>query len=304
MSAPSSPAEIKSRLSRYQRAQAPPAMVLTKRDKEIVKAVYTYRLLTRTQVETLLFPPDGGQDHATKTSVCQKRLKLLYQHEFLDRIHLPVVPNQGSRPIVYCLAERGAQLVANDLGVDRAAVNWRAKDNEVVFFFLEHTLRINDVRIALSLAAQRHNWTMARWLTERELKSLQERVRDPEQPERSLPIAPDAYFTLEQDDKRASFFLEVDQATEANKRFKAKVRAYLAYVASGRYQERYQTRSLRVLTVTTGEKRLANLVATTKEARGGDLFWFTTFNVATPEQILVEPIWRVAGHDGQRSLIP
>jgi len=295
-------AEASKRLSRYKRAETPPAMVLTERDKEIVKSVYTYRLLTCGQVETLLFSPDGNQDHPTKTSICRKRLKLLYQHEYLDRIHLPIVPNQGSRPVVYCLAEQGAQLVANEQGVERPSVAWRRKDNDVDIYFLDHSLRINDVRIAVTLSAKRDGWVLTRWVTERELKSLGERVRDPARPDRSLPIAPDAYFTLERGDKRASFFLEVDQATEANKRFKAKIQAYLVYVTSGAYQERYQTKSLRVLTVTTGEKRVVNLKSTTEKVEGSDFFWFTTFDLATAEGFLTAPIWRIAGQDGQYAL--
>ena len=296
-------AETPKRLSRYKRAESPPAMVLTDRDKEIVKAVFAYRLLTREQVEILLFSPEGNQDHRTKTSICQKRLKLLYQHQFLDRIHLPIVPNEGSGPIVYCLAEQGAQLVANELGVERSSVGWRRKDNAVDFYFLDHSLRINDVRIAVALAAKRSGWTLTRWLTERELKSLRERVQDPAHPDRTLPVAPDAYFTLEFGDKRASFFLEIDQATEDNKRFKVKVGAYLAYVMSGQYQERYQTKSLRVLTVTTGERRVANLKSTTEKVAGSDFFWFTTVGMATAEKILTAPIWRVAGQDGQHAVI-
>lgn len=295
--------ETPKRLSRYKRAETPPAMLLTERDKEIVKAVYAYRLLSTEQVETLLFSPDGNQDHPTKTSICRKRLKLLYQHEYLDRIHLPLVPNQGSRPTIYCLAEQGAQLIAGIEGAERASVAWRRKDNDVDFYFLEHSLLINDMRIAVALAARRSGWTLTCWLTERELKSLKERVPDPVHPDRTLPIAPDAYFTLELGDKRASFFLEIDQATEANKRFKAKVQAYLAYVTSGQYQERYQTKSLRVLTVTTGERRVANLKSTTEKVAGSDFFWFTTFGMATAEKILTAPIWRVAGQEGRHALI-
>ena len=76
----------KSRLPRFQRASKPPRMVLTARDREIVKAVCCFRVLTLSQIETLLFPPDKGQDHPTKTSRCRLRLKLLYHHGFLARV--------------------------------------------------------------------------------------------------------------------------------------------------------------------------------------------------------------------------
>src|SRR5437870_75067 len=80
----------KRRLPRYRRASAPPRMVLTERDREILRQVYLFRMMTREQVERLLFPPEHGQDHFTKTSKARKRLKLLYHHGFLERIPVPV----------------------------------------------------------------------------------------------------------------------------------------------------------------------------------------------------------------------
>jgi hypothetical protein len=82
-----------------------------------------------------------------------------------------------------------------------------------------------------------------------------------------------------------------------------KVRAYMAYYRSGQYHARYGTRSLRVLTVTTSQKRLANLKASTEQAGGGPMFWFTTFDRVNTENILSAPIWQVAGDKGNHSLI-
>ena len=84
-----------------------------------------------------------------------------------------------------------------------------------------------------------------------------------------VAVIADGYFVLRWRDRKAHFFLEADRATIANKRWMRKVRAYMAYYRSGQYQARYQTRSLRVLTVTTSQKRLANLKAATEQAGGG-----------------------------------
>jgi hypothetical protein len=83
-----------------------------------------------------------------------------------------------------------------------------------------------------------------------------------------------------------------------------KVQAYLEYTRSGKYAERYGTRSLRVLTVTTGEKRLANLKRATEQAGGREMFWFTTVEqVGSGEGLLVAKIWQVAGQEGVSALI-
>jgi len=87
------------------------------------------------------------------------------------------------------------------------------------------------------------------------------------------------------------------------KRWATKVRAYQEYVGTGRYQRRYQARALRVLTVTTGERRLMHLKAATEKAGGGPLFWFTTVQAASREAILTRLIWRVAGWQGEHPLI-
>ncbi len=68
--------------------------------------------------------------------------------------------------------------------------------------------------------------------------------------------------------RRAHFLLEIDRATEANRRWADKVCAYLRYSHSGRYSEKYRARSLRVLAVTTSRKRLDPLKRTTERAGG------------------------------------
>jgi len=88
------------------------------------------------------------------------------------------------------------------------------------------------------------------------------------------------------------------------RRFRDKVLAYQAYIASGQYEKRYGTRSLRVLTVTSGAKRLENLKAEAEEARGGRVFWFTTFDKCLAENVLSEAIWLISSDTEFAPLIP
>ena len=120
---------------------------------------------------------------------------------------------------------------------------------------------------------------------------------------RKVAVIPDGYFILELGERRAHFFLESDRATEANKRWGEKVQAYLEYTRSGQYAARYGARSLRVLTVTTGEKRLANLKRATEQAGGREMFWFSTVEQASEEQVLSAPIWQVGGQEGLQPLV-
>ena len=289
-----------------------PGFRVTNRDIEIVKAVYAYRALTTPQIERLLFPPDNRQDHPTKTSRCQHRLKLLFHAQYLCREEQPQRLSDGRKPLLHFLDENGAQLLARVGEIERSRIAWKRKDNRVSPMFLEHLLATNDVRIAVSLAARRLGMTLERWLDEKTLKS--KAVKDYVEvvlkdknghncQRKKLAVVPDGYFVLSLGGRRGHFFLEIDLATEPGKRWADKVRGYLAYLESGLYQKRYQTRSLRVLTVTTGPKRLENLRQTTQAVGGGSLFWFTTLALAQPATVLSDAIWQRARMEGLHSLI-
>lgn len=308
------PTMKKQRLPRYQRVANPPRMVLTNRDKEIIRQVYLYRLMTREQIEQLLFSPEKGQDHPTKTTKARQRLRLLYQHGYLERIPAPIGPGLWAWRPVYRLAEKGAALIAGELGTSSTKLPYWGKGfdkdhrpTEVSLLFLEHTLKINDIRITITQAAQVQGYRLEKWLDDTILKSqeMKDYVSVTTRQGRSLKVAvvPDAYFVLNLGDRRAHFFLELDRATMSSKRWRTRVLAYKTYAESGKYQQRYQTTSLRILTVTTTPTRLANLKKTTEQAGGGRLFWFTTFNQATQEKILSASIWQIAGQSGASPLI-
>lgn len=89
-----------------------------------------------------------------------------------------------------------------------------------------------------------------------------------------------------------------------NARFRDKVLAYQAYIASGQYEQRYGTRSLRVLTVTSGPKRLENLKREAEQVKGGRVFWFTTVDRIAASTVVGTPIWQVAGSMTPKVLIP
>ena len=169
--------------------------------------------------------------------------------------------------------------------------------------FLEHTLQVNDVRIAVQLATRKQGLELLAWISEGQLKATKERVPDPRRSGRYLPVVPDGYFTLKTGGRKACFFLEIDRATMTNRRFGDKMRAYEIYVRTGRYFERYGTRSLRVLVVTTTHQRLANLESTTEEAATLPIFWFTTIDQVHPETILTSEIWQVVRKEGMYRLL-
>lgn len=302
------PITKKSRLPRYQRVKRPPMMVLTQRDQEVLRQVYLFRMMTREQIERLLFAPSQGQDHLTKTSKVRQRLKLLYQHGYLERIPFPTGPGQWAWRPVYRLGRKGATLLAEEMKLPMKQLYYwgrgddrdhRASDPSLLF--MQHSMEINDVRIAVLQAAQAHGCRVEQWLDDNTLKREKMKAdtifRSDWDGDAKVGVIPDAYFVLHLGDRRAHFFLELDRATMSNGRWRSRIHSYLDYVQSGRYRERFQTNSLRILTVTTTPQRLENLKKATAQAGGKDLFWFTTFDQVSPTNVFFRPIWLLANDE-------
>lgn len=308
----------KQRLPRFRRADLKelPGFRLNKRDKAIIQAVGQHRAMTTPQIQALFFPPSEGKSGRPGkfNSRCQYRLQMLYQYGYLSRLEQQQTLSQGSKPLVYRLDRKGAELLAELGGCDLEEIGWDPKGNVVSHYFLEHLLATNDVRVAISLSAQKHGWRILAWRDEKTLKSPQMKdvvtLQGPKGGAKQAAVVPDGYFKLDAVEDIYNFFLEVDlqtvtgqAATWGRRDWARKVKAYLAYYQSGQYQKRYATSDVRILTVTTGEKRLTNLKRITEEAGGRARFWFTTFEKITPAIVLTEPIWQVADKEGRYAII-
>jgi len=287
----------KTRLPRYRKAKTPPPMRLTDRDKRIVEAVYQLRFLTRDQIKKLEFEKGS-------MTACQRRLSLLYHNGYLSAVHKLVPTGYGSSKRAYCLSKKGAALISHLYGEKEARqIKWNEKHNRVETFFIEHTLAINDVRIAFLKAVLETDDYNLFWFNEQEVKAWKEKIDDPEKSGKTLPITPDSFLYLLGKDKKAYFFLEVDRATESNRRWRDKIRGYVEYVKSGKYQERFQTSALRVLTVTTSKERMANLIKTTQSVENAYFFLFATFDQIKDKNIIFNPVWGSAEKGDLKSLL-
>src|SRR6266566_3373867 len=70
-----------------------------------------------------------------------------------------------------------------------------------------------------------------------------------------IPVAPDAYFALEDAKGRTNFFLEADRGTMTTKRFHLKLKAYAAYWREKKHHDKFDIKHFRVLTVTQSDQR-------------------------------------------------
>lgn len=279
---------------------------LQARDLAVVDAVHRLRVLSSEHVAALLFGQVGGAG-----SYCRKRLQHLSDAGYLDRREQLQTRTEGRKPYLYFLAPAGVELLVSELGLDPATIDWKPSYNDVKWSFLRHQLAINDAYIAFSLAAPTAGWKLASWTDDRFLrKEHTERfpVVGPDGRTVETAVVPDAHFVFEVPDAASGqsthlqFFLECDLASEVvaartlqRVSWQRKVRAYQAYFASSTIVAHYRTNRIRVLTVTTGGARLANLKAVTEEEGGRDRYWFTTSAQLSAHTALQGPIWQKAG---------
>jgi hypothetical protein len=277
------------RLPRYHRVAQPPPVIVGYQEKAILEAVYSYRFLTRNQIVRLLFNPHSA-------TWVDDKLKRLYHNEYLERIFLPTAPGSGSSPAVYCLDRRGRDHMAKSQGISKSDIAWRRTvDTYRELPFLDHTLRVNDFRIALDLACRQSGLTLE-WIEERELKKLHHQAAQRGLTAPGHLVVPDGYCRLKVSGRQHCFFLEMDNSTQEKLALRRKIRNHIVFT-QGPYQTLYSSNSLTVLMVTSGgEARLEAMRQATRDVSPhsgmDDLFLFATLDSITPDNLLNEAVWR------------
>jgi Replication-relaxation len=257
-------------------------MVLTSRDLLILRAVHRHRLLRSTHLIALL---DGSQQTTLR------RLQLLFHHGYLDRPPAQLDwYAQGSEPLVYALGSQGAAVLASE-GERGGALRWD-KNRNVSRQFLRHTLAVAEAMVAVEVAC-RDTEGVAFIRPEEVLAAAPEATRRLRMPFRwqvevseagklhRLGVEPDRVFGLhfkgEPEHRRwAYFFLEADRGTMPVTRkglgqtsFRRKLLGYQETWRQGLHRRHLGLPNFRVLTVTTNEERMRNLVAACRSLGGG-----------------------------------
>lgn len=243
------------------------AVILTERDHELLVSLLQYRYLSTSQVQRLHFPSE---------QTATRRLRLLEGAGYLATFK-----TTASTDRLASLARRGAEAVAERLGVPVGELGWDPKREEPKdYLFLKHFLAAADFRITLTLAcAVRSDLRLLGFIPEHVVdgaagSDLKKHIRDmttnAANPHQKIAHTPDAVFALQRGESSALFFLEIDRGTEVlsnpDRGLLKTVRFYLASLVSGSYQ-RYQSefglarplRAFRALFVTASAERLRNI---------------------------------------------
>ncbi|MEZ4706737.1 MAG: replication-relaxation family protein [Caldilineaceae bacterium] len=293
----------KPQLPSYRRVNNPPPFQLTVRDQQIILRVYYFRLLTSSQIEALLF-------HTTRKArglqtQCQRRLQLLYHHQFLNRVQQAVILGEGRKPFIYVLDKYGVDVVGELLSSPKSELTWTAKHKQQTDpYRLEHDIGCNDIWVILDRLVQSRDVYMPHWLTQQHLKSIELKQKLPSVSANGIvrQKQPDGYFALRFSGQNAlaHFFYEEDRGTQSQKQWSEKIQAYMNYRHSGAAQTHFGFRNFRVLIKTTSARRLANIKQWSDKYGGATIFWLTSVDRVSIWQpkVFLEPIWEVAGTNG------
>jgi hypothetical protein len=296
------------------------------RDGAILWAIYVYGgLLARRHLKQVFWPD-------ATLRAAQKRLAKLVDNGYLVR---PTVHQRRTQPIpepcIYWLGGKGILWVAAQMGVHvdtpanegenqmrrltqqlrNRGIRWLREPRWIQIL---HDLTIVDIRFAVERAVgEVPGLRLEVWLHESEFRSdwdtVKYRVTDRDNKVRWMKkrVYPDSYFEILDERRvaqgefaRAKLLLEIDNATHTNKRFgQQKVAPGLAYIRSPEYAARFGSNTGRWLVVTTGQRRMRNLMRQTRQVAGtkSGIFLFATFDQLGTGNVLTDPVWWQVGRE-------
>jgi hypothetical protein len=263
-------------------------LILGERDEALLADLLLNRVMTRAQIQEL---------HFGSVQRCNDRLRRLFDWEYVSRYYLPSAPF-GSQAL-FSLGKAGVARAVRAIEAQFDCIAISDADVRIqcmrpTLSLLEHTLAIADVYIALKRAlAIQDSLKLDMWLPERLCREEYDvrRTSGLKQARwRKEAFSPDAFFRMSSEDQSilADFFLEVDLGHTNSKQFESKLQIHRRFKESGLFAKTYGSAHFNTLVVTTGERRLANLVALAKKQEC-TFFWFSTMQQL--RENMLDKIW-------------
>jgi hypothetical protein len=182
---------------------------LTKRDRQIAKDCFEFRVMTSSQITRL---------HFTGARTAAVRLNVLYRLRVLDRFRPSVPRGQGTAPYHWILDEAGALIVADHLNVNRTQLSWKhaVAASIATSEKLAHHVEVNEFFTRLAVEADAAGGELSEWYGERTCHHMF-----------SGRLIPDGWGVLTLPDRAPLHFLvELDRGSETTSRLRNKADAY------------------------------------------------------------------------------
>lgn len=258
-------------------------LVLTTRDRKILRAIGRNGYLTTELIELAYFPTVRADGRAT--TAVYDRLRQLWLWGYVERVELPVARVIGGRrPFLYTLGPNGVRLVDAQKRETDAAARRRRLDR-LSELFVGHNLTVAAVWANLVALTRSDPITLRRWEPEAEIRVRRARVKDPET-NRWLPFLPDGFFQLDYRDGRIQCgVVEVDLGTHGLPAIRRKFRAFELYLAQGLFAKHWRQETFEVYVLASSEKRLHHLWQIGREEVPSDrwgVYYFARTDVLAP----------------------
>ncbi len=219
-----------------------------------------------------------------------RRLQNLFHEGYLDRPRAQIdYYRNGSRPIVYGLGNKGMQLMAREDGVPVRRMDWSARNRSITRFFMEHTLAVADVIVAIELSCRKRGVELIDYREDSPGGFKWSVAVQHGGATASVGVVPDRVVGIKTGTETRWFFVEVDRATMPVERNNLKQSSFGRKLLA--YHETWRQRVLKdsfprfqVLTVTTTPERVKNLVEAANrltKGKGAGLFLFTDHKAFT-----------------------
>ena len=200
------------------------------RQLQVLRLLYTHRLLTAAQVRALAF------ETATQRT-CEICLQRLHQKGWVVRAEpLHGGTGGGRSGYVYGLSAQGAEALAALAGIPLADIPTVAGREALEARFVNHQLAVNRCLLAVRQACRAHPEA-----------ALREWTADPHAQVRYQvgrtwrTVHPDAIAEIEVDGGCRWIYLEVDRGTAELRRYGLKLRRYAHFYLSGSWRQEYAT---------------------------------------------------------------
>lgn len=210
-------------------------------DLSLLQYVYELRLATIEQIAELT-----GRSYKRTAD----RLSRLEEHDYLRSV--------TRRPLkqVYGLGHEGIEVLVHDGYAPSELASKRSRVAELKHLGIGHAILMGDIHTRLLVLARARSLHISRWI---EGPSLSDSVKI-EGSQESIPIRPDAWFTIESHKWRSHFLLEADVGTMAHTKMREKVRGYVAYFQQQKHLKKYEgMKVFRVATITRTRGRAEEL---------------------------------------------
>ena len=200
------------------------------RQLQVLRLLYTHRLLTAVQVRALAF------ETATRRT-CEICLQRLHRKDWVVRAEpLHGGAGGGRSGYVYGLSAQGGDVLSTLAGIPLADIPTVAGPEALEARYVNHQLAVNGCLLAIRQASRAHPRA-----------ALQEWTADPHarvryQVGRSWrTVHPDAIAEIEVDGRCRWMYLEVDRGTAELRRYGLKLRRYARFYLSGSWRREYAT---------------------------------------------------------------